>query len=146
LAGSSGSSSQGLLLFGLSFAYRDARRLLRGAWRDRPGRCEQQVPGADPEGSEIQDLRETMLTDLENDLIRHVGVLVKDSHQLRRRIREDEELIQGLYKLLVAIRDDYGFSGLSFRLQDVTVGACRRLEHYLDSEKRRPAKAPEKTR
>jgi hypothetical protein len=87
-----------------------------------------------------------MLTDLENDLIRHIGVLVKDSHQLRRRIREDEELIHGLYKLLVAIRDDYGFSGLSFRLQDVTVGACRRLEHYLDSEQRRPAKAVPKVR
>lgn len=87
-----------------------------------------------------------MLTDLENDLIRHIGVLVKDSHQLRRRIREDEELIQGLYKLLVAIRDDYGFSGLSFRLQDVTVGACRRLEHYLDSDKRSQSRNAAKTR
>jgi hypothetical protein len=87
-----------------------------------------------------------MLTDLENDLIRHIGVLVKDSHQLRRRIREDEELIQGLYKLLVAIRDDYGFSGLSFRLQDVTVGACRRLERYLDSDKRSQSKAVVKGR
>jgi hypothetical protein len=87
-----------------------------------------------------------MLTDLENDLIRHIGVLVKDSHQLRRRIHEDEELIQGLYRLLVAIRDDYGFSGLSFRLQDVTVSACRRLEHYLNSEKRTQTRAAAKDR